>query len=48
VAADREVEDLFQWCVGKGTDRILFDTPHENDFEALRQECLGYIRGKLY
>jgi len=48
VAADREVEDLFQWCVGKGTDRILFDTPHENDFEALRQECLEYIRGKLY
>ena len=48
VAADSEVEDLFQWCVGKGTDRILFDTPHENDFEALRQECLEYIRGKLY
>ena len=48
VAADREVEDLFQWCVGKGTDRILFDTPHENDFEALRQESLEYIRGKLY
>jgi hypothetical protein len=48
VAADREVEDLFQWCVGNGTDRVLFDTPHENDFEALRQECLEYIRGKLY
>ena len=48
VAADPEVEGLFQWCVREGVDRILFDTPRENDFEALRQECLAYIRRKLY
>jgi hypothetical protein len=48
VAADPEVEDLFQWCIGRGTDRILFDTPRENDFEALRRECREYIRRKLY
>jgi hypothetical protein len=48
VAADPEVEGLFQWCAREGVDRILFDTPRENDFEALRQECLAYIRRQLY
>jgi len=48
VAADPEVRDLFQWCVGEGVDHISFDTPRRNDFEALRRECLGYIRRKLY
>src|ERR1035437_2023682 len=48
VAADPEVEGLVQWCVREGVDHILFDTPRENDFEALRQECLAYIRRKLY
>ena len=48
VAADPEVEGLFQWCATEGVDRILFDTPREDDFEALRQECLAYIRRKLY
>ena len=48
VAADPGVEGLFPWCAMEGVDRILFDTPRENDFEALRQECLAYIRRKLY
>lgn len=48
VAADPEVEGLFQWCAREGVDRILFDSPRENDFEALRQECIDYIRRKLY
>ena len=48
VATDPEVEGLFQWCAREGVDRILFDTPRKNDFEALRQECLAYIRRKLY
>jgi len=48
VAADPDVEGLFQWCAREGVDRILFDAPRENDFEALREECLAYIRRKLY
>ena len=48
VAADPEVEDLFQWCASEGVDHIAFDTPRRNDFEALRRECLLYIRRKLY
>jgi uncharacterized protein with von Willebrand factor type A (vWA) domain len=48
VAADPEVEGLFQWCADERVDRISFDTPREDDFEALRRECLAYIRRKLY
>lgn len=48
VAGDPEIESLFQWCVGEGVDNIMFDTPRGNDFEALRRECLAYIRRKLY
>jgi hypothetical protein len=48
VAADPEIEGLFQWCAGESVDRVLFDTPAGNDFEALRRACLDYIRGKLY
>jgi hypothetical protein len=48
VAADPEIEDLFQWCAIEGVDRVFLDTPAGNDFEALRRACLDYIRGKLY
>jgi hypothetical protein len=48
VAADPEVESLFQWCATEGVDRICFDTPSGNDFEGLRRACLSYIRRGLY
>ena len=48
VAADPEIERLFQWCAAESVDRIKFDTPDGNDFDALRRACLNYIRGKLY
>jgi hypothetical protein len=48
VAADAEMEALFQWCAAESVDHIAFDAPRENDFEALRQACLDYIRRKLY
>jgi hypothetical protein len=48
VAADPEIEGLFQWCASEGVDRVFLDTPAGNDFEALRRACLDYIRGKLY
>ena len=48
VAANPAVEDLFQWCATEGVDRISFDTPRGDDFEALRRECRDYIRRKLY
>jgi hypothetical protein len=48
IAANPAVEDLFQWCATEGVDHISFDTPRANDFEALRRECLAYIRRKLY
>jgi hypothetical protein len=47
VAADPEIEGLFEWCAMEGVDRIIFDTPRGNDFEALRRECLAYIRRTL-
>jgi hypothetical protein len=49
VAADRQIEGLFQWCATEGVDRIPFDIPSSrNGFEALQNECLAYIRRKLY
>jgi hypothetical protein len=48
VAADPEIGDLFQWCMREGVDRILLDTPRRDDFEALRRECVAYVRRKLY
>jgi hypothetical protein len=48
VAAEPAIRGLFQWCDAEGVDRIAIDTPRENDFEALRRECLAYIRRKLY
>src|ERR1035438_1895462 len=48
VAASQNVEEIFQWCATEGVDRISFDTPRGDDFEALRRECLAYIRRKLY
>jgi hypothetical protein len=47
VAADPDIEDLFTWCVREGVDRIQFDAPRASDFEALRRECLAYIRRTL-
>lgn len=48
VAADERIGKLFAWCLLEGVDRIEFDTPKGNDFEALRRECLAYIRRTLY
>jgi hypothetical protein len=48
VARDPAVRSLFQWCEGEGVDRVAFATPRGNDFEALRRECLDYIRQRLY
>jgi len=48
VVANPAVEGLFQWCATEGVDHISFDTPRGDDFEALRRECLAYIRRKLY
>lgn len=48
VVADPEIESLFQWCARERVDFIAFDTPRGNDFEALRRECLAYIRRRLY
>ena len=48
VAADPEIESLFQWCAGESVDRIFLDRPGGNDFEALRRACLDYIRAKLH
>jgi hypothetical protein len=36
VAADPDIEDLFQWCAEEGVDRIPFDAPRGDHFEALR------------
>src|ERR1017187_1939833 len=47
VARDLAVRSLFQWCEGEGVDSISFAAPRRNVFEALRRECLGYIRQKL-
>jgi hypothetical protein len=52
VAADPEIESLFEWCSREGVDGISFDTPHdaphEDEFKALQRTCLDYIRRKLY
>jgi hypothetical protein len=48
VAADSRIEALFRWCAGEDVDRIVFGAPRGNDFEALRRECLAYIRRTLY
>jgi hypothetical protein len=48
VAANRAVKEFFKWCATEGVDHISFDTPRGNDFAALRQQCLAYIRHKLY
>src|ERR1035437_233103 len=48
VARGSAVRSLFQWCEGEGVDSIAFATPRGNDFEALRRECLDYIRQRLY
>jgi hypothetical protein len=42
------VRSLFQWCDAEGVDSIPFAAPRRNDFEALRRECLAYIRQRLY
>ena len=47
VGDDPDIEALFQWCKEAGIDRVAFDTPGGDDFAALRQSCLDYIRRKL-
>jgi hypothetical protein len=48
VAQSLSVRRLFQWCDSEGVDSIAFAAPRRNAFEALRRECLGYIRQRLY
>lgn len=48
VRASQPVKDLFQRCLANGVDTVMFDTPSADEFETLRNECLGYIRRKLY
>ena len=48
VARYPPVRSLFEWCEGEGVDSIAFAAPRRNDFEALRRECLAYIRQRLY
>jgi hypothetical protein len=45
VAAEPEIERLFQWREGESVDRIQFDTSAGSDFDALQRRCLDYIRG---
>ncbi len=47
IAADSDIEGLFQWCSNEGVDRISFDTPRGNDFAALQRECVDYFRRKV-
>ncbi len=47
IAADPDIEALFQWCANESVDGISFDTPRGNDFEALRRECRDYFRRKV-
>jgi hypothetical protein len=47
VGVQPEVENLFRWCDLHGMDFVTFDTPREDDFQALQRECLAYIRTKL-
>jgi hypothetical protein len=48
VAADSHIESLFSWCRREGIDRILLDTPRSDDFRALQDACLSYMRRELY
>ena len=48
VAADPDIESLFEWCAVEGVDRIPFDARRADDFEALQRACRDYIRRKLY
>lgn len=48
IGQDPAIEALFDWCMREGVQRIILDTPRENDFEALKRECLDYIRRRLY
>ena len=47
VASDPQIEDFFRWCLSQNVDRIEFESAEDSNFEALRRECLGYIRRKL-
>ncbi|MGI8991162.1 MAG: hypothetical protein ACR2I2_16485 [Bryobacteraceae bacterium] len=47
IAADPDIESLFQWCATESVDNISFDSPRGNDFGALRRECLAYFRRKV-
>ena len=47
-ASDPNIRSVFEWYLTAGVDRILFDNPGEEDFEALKRECLEYIGRKIY
>jgi hypothetical protein len=47
VGSQPDVEKLFRWCKLQGVDFVTSDTPRGDDFQALRDQCLAYIRGKL-
>ncbi len=46
--SDPNIRSVFEWCLTAGVDRVLFDTPGEGDFEALKRECLEYISREIY
>lgn len=48
IVQDPAIEALFDWCRREGVQRIILDTPREDDFGALQRECLDYIRRRLY
>jgi Mrp family chromosome partitioning ATPase len=45
--ADSEIDQFLEWCLTEDVDLITFDTPRGDEFEALRGECIEYLRGKL-
>jgi hypothetical protein len=49
VAHDNDIEDFFEWCRTEGVDCISLNSPKSGrGFEMLQNECLAYIRRKLY
>lgn len=42
-----EIEPLLNWTLSEGYDVEIFETGRENDFDALKNRCLEYLRAKL-
>lgn len=47
VAGDPKIGGFFEWCQRERVDRVTFSTPRGDDFEALRGECIRYMRRRL-